>query len=143
MKALLTLLVLSVASITASCDDGDGEQVTDPPDVADLSLTGSWSGRTGTETFEMLLRQLDDESVIGAGSIQRGTGSQGFEVGGLVVGSQVTLTLRTQTGGFNQAQTLINFTGEFSGSGDRVDGTLNGGGFERATLSLSRERTGT
>lgn len=136
MSKLLPIVLLGALAVAC---EGDEETPTDPPVASEVEVTGSWSGRAGTDTFAMLLSQDADDVVVGAGSIQRNTGSQGFEVAGVVVGGQVSLTLRTQAGGFGDAEALINFTGAVTGSGDRVDGTLNGGGFDDVALSITRQ----
>lgn len=136
MYKLLPLVL--VGAITLACESDD-ETPMEPPADTEVELTGSWSGRAGTDTFAMLLSQSANDAVVGAGSIQRNTGSQGFEVSGLVVGADVSLVLRTQTGGGDE-EALINFQGIVASSGDRMDGVLNGGGFDDISLSLTRQR---
>lgn len=137
MYKLLPLVL--VGAITLACESED-ETPMEPPADTEVELTGSWSGRAGTDTFAMLLSQSASDALVGAGSIQRNTGSQGFEVSGLVVGADVSLVLRTQTGGLGDEEALINFQGLVASSGDRMDGVLNGGGFDDISLSLTRQR---
>ena len=136
MRKLVPMVLLG--ALTLACDSED-ETPMEPPTDAEVTLTGSWSGRAGTDDFEMLLSQNADDVVSGAGSIQRNTGNQGFEVTGVVVGAEVSLSFRTQAGGLGDGETLINYRGTVTGSGDRVDGTLNGGGFDDIGLSITRQ----
>lgn len=134
MRGTLFVAGLILLAGGVACGDGDATGPGEPQ-----SLTGVWVGTVEDQSVEMILAEDESGAVEGGGSFRSSaSGSRAFQVEGVNVFPDVTLTLRTGTDPTAGAE-LINFRGQFSGE-DRVRGRLNGEGFDDARLLLEKER---
>lgn len=128
-------MVLAGALMLAGCDVV-GVSIGDRgPETVD----GTWSGQVRGEVIEMTLDQTGHRGIEGFGVLRGQGSSRAFRVEGVRDSSRVTLLLEISVVAFGEPGLILaHFRGRFT-SRDRMEGTLSGGGFNDAGLSLRRE----
>lgn len=139
-----SFLVAAALALTAC---GDLEITTLDPSATDIDLNGFWAGTAAPGVGVDLTLQHDTltDEVRGIGALIRTGGSQAFRVEGLVDDTRDIITLllelSTPSLGGETSVTLVHYRARPFGP-DRLTGTLNGGGFNSASLMLQRIEDG-
>ncbi|NIR38166.1 MAG: hypothetical protein GWO22_19950 [Actinobacteria bacterium] len=143
MRLSPPVLLLALLAF-AACDD---IEITDvEPSATDIDLNGFWEGSASGTAVDLSLRHdtLTDE-VRGFGALVRTGGSVAFRAEGLVDDERDIITLllelSTPTITGESGVTLVYYRARPFGV-NRIQGSLNGGGFDDATLTLQRTAGG-
>jgi hypothetical protein len=123
------VLATLATALTLACSDSFGPQ---------SALNGTWTGSAsdGSATsISATLTLIESKGTIsGSGNLSGTGGAAAITVTGTHTGANVSLTL--SIAGFQPA----NFTGAVEVGGLRMNGTLNGSGFQNFVLTLTRPK---
>ena len=121
------LLAVSLLALPA-CDSGGGNE--------DPAIEGQWSGTANVDgaavTFDATFNNSGGE-VSGNGTLDLAGESYSTEVSGTYSYPNVSLTLSTDE--FSD----LNFSGDMSEDGQRIDGQFNGSGLSDVDITLTRD----
>ena len=125
-RLFVVLLAVSLLALPA-CDSGGNE---------DPAIEGQWSGTANvdgaTVTFDATFNNSGGE-VSGNGTLDLAGESYSTEVSGTYSYPNVSLTLTTEE------FTDLNFSGDMSEDGQRIDGQLNGSEISDVEITLTRD----
>lgn len=124
----LYVLAILITALTLACSDSLG-----PESVVNGTWTGSGSDGSATFTSTVTLNESKG-TISGSGNLTGPGGAVAITVTGTHTGASVSLTLAIT--GFQPA----NFTGTVAADGLRMNGTLNGSGFQNFVLTLTRPK---
>jgi hypothetical protein len=130
-------LAVGVAAMVA-CDEVVGIDGGLGPET----VAGHWMGEAGIDSVLVTLQQPDSATVTGFGVFYGPQAAQAFRVEGLRDRTRINLLLEISVPGASQTgSVLAHYRGEFRG-GNRIEGTLAGGGYANTPMVLHRERRG-
>ena len=140
-RSLRSAAILLAPLLLAAAGCEEGQTPTDPAETV-IDLGGFWIGETDQTRMEMTLRHAPgDTQVTGFGVLVPRSGSRAFRVEGVVDDDDdvVTMLLELSQPGFGDGAqiVLVHYRARPFGE-NRLEGRLNGGGFDDLRLSVRK-----